>query len=109
MASDYSLLAGFPSGAVSSRAGAGSELLPLPPLAREVAAEVLRQLADGIGLASIESKDRWEMRGEGTLAGLFAGEIVPSVWRPRRERHNVLDVNYWCCPGRSTIRADYSD
>ncbi|MEP7307311.1 MAG: recombinase family protein [Acidobacteriota bacterium] len=28
---------------------------------------------------------RWELRGQGTLAGLFVGEIFPSVWRPQRD------------------------
>ena len=28
---------------------------------------------------------RWEMKGTGTLAGLFTREIFPSVWRPHRD------------------------
>jgi hypothetical protein len=51
-----------------------------PTHARPIVSALLRGRVTFTPLA--ESK-RWELKGEGTLAGLFSREIFPSVWRPQ--------------------------
>lgn len=47
---------------------------------------IVSQLLVGrVSFLPLETKGRWEMKGEGTLAGLFTREVFPSVWRPRRD------------------------
>jgi hypothetical protein len=45
-----------------------------------------RLLVGRVTFTPIE-RHRWEMKGEGTLAGLFTRELFPSVWRPQRDSH----------------------
>jgi hypothetical protein len=42
-------------------------------------------LTGRVTFTPLSKPKRWELRGEGTLAGLFAREMFPSDWRPQRD------------------------
>ncbi|MBZ5560594.1 MAG: recombinase family protein [Acidobacteriia bacterium] len=38
-----------------------------------------------VTITPLAERKRWELRGEGTLTGLFSREVFPSRWRPQRD------------------------
>ena len=65
------------------------------PHARPIVSQLL---VGRVSLRPLETAGRWELRGEGTLAGLFTREIFPSVWRPKACRvgtRSCRSFNRW--------------
>jgi site-specific DNA recombinase len=53
---------------------------------------VTQLLLGRVSFRPLETKGRWAMTGEGTLAGLFTREMFPSVWRPRRDSNPCFSL-----------------
>jgi hypothetical protein len=62
-------------------AGSWRQLLADDPMnARPIVSSLLR---GRVTFTPTDAPKRWTVRGEGTLSGLFSGEIFPSMWRPQ--------------------------
>src|SRR5262249_9395045 len=75
------------------RGNVRDELLTLAESWRRVLAEdptnarpIVSSLLKGrVIFTPLQKPKWWQLRGEGTLIGLFTREIFPSVWRPQRD------------------------